>query len=41
MALLSKVNRERDATLILVTHNLALAVGAEQIVQIAEGKIRP
>lgn len=39
MALLLRVNRERGATLILVTHNLALAGEAEQVVQIADGVI--
>ena len=33
------VDRERDTTLILVTHNLALAEQAEQIVHIAHGAI--
>ncbi len=33
------VNRERGTTLILVTHNLALAGQAEQIVHIAHGAI--
>ena len=33
------VNRERNTTLILVTHNLALAEQAEQIVHIAHGTI--
>ena len=33
------VNRERGTTLILVTHNLALAEQAEQIVHIAGGEI--
>lgn len=33
------VNRERGTTLILVTHNLALAEQAEQIVHIAHGTI--
>jgi len=33
------VNRERGTTLILVTHNLALAEQAEQIVHIAAGEI--
>ncbi|KAF0096914.1 MAG: putative ABC transport system ATP-binding protein [Rhodospirillaceae bacterium] len=33
------VNRERGTTLILVTHNLALAEQAEQIVHIAHGAI--
>ena len=35
------VNRERGTTLILVTHNLALAGQAEQIVHIAHGAIVP
>jgi ABC-type lipoprotein export system ATPase subunit len=35
------VNRERGTTLILVTHNLALAQQAEQIVHIAHGMIVP
>ncbi len=35
------VNRERGTTLILVTHNLALAEQAEQIVHIAHGTIVP
>lgn len=35
------VNRERGTTLILVTHNLALAEQAEQIVHIAHGAIVP
>ncbi len=39
MALLMTVNRNRKTTLLLVTHNLALASEAEQIVQIADGKI--
>ncbi|MGH6937199.1 MAG: ABC transporter ATP-binding protein [Methylocella sp.] len=39
MALLVTVNRKRKTTLVLVTHNLALASDAEQIVQIADGKI--
>lgn len=33
------VNRERGTTLILVTHNLALAEQAEQIVHIAQGAV--
>jgi ABC-type lipoprotein export system ATPase subunit len=33
------VNRERGTTLILVTHNLALAEQAEQIVHIAQGSV--
>jgi ABC-type lipoprotein export system ATPase subunit len=36
---LMAVNRERGATLILVTHNLALAEQAEQIVHIANGAV--
>lgn len=36
---LMAVNRERGTTLILVTHNLALAEQAEQIVHIAHGAI--
>ncbi|MGQ0445904.1 MAG: ABC transporter ATP-binding protein [Beijerinckiaceae bacterium] len=39
MALLLNVNRERGTTLLLVTHNLALAGEAEQVVQIADGAI--
>jgi ABC-type lipoprotein export system ATPase subunit len=39
MALLMNVNRKRKTTLVLVTHNLALASEAEQIVQIADGTI--
>jgi ABC-type lipoprotein export system ATPase subunit len=35
------VNRERGTTLVLVTHNLALAEQAEQIVHIAHGAIVP
>jgi ABC-type lipoprotein export system ATPase subunit len=35
------VNRERKATLVLVTHNLALAQQARQIVHIANGRIVP
>jgi len=35
------VNRERKATLLLVTHNLALAEQAKQIVHIANGRIVP
>jgi ABC-type lipoprotein export system ATPase subunit len=36
---LMAVNRERGTTLVLVTHNLALAEQAEQIVHIANGAI--
>ena len=39
MALLLNVNCERKTTLVLVTHNLALASEAEQVVQIADGAI--
>jgi len=35
------LNRERKATLLLVTHNLALAEQARQIVHIANGRIVP
>jgi ABC-type lipoprotein export system ATPase subunit len=35
------VNRERKATLLLVTHNLALAEQARQIVHIANGRVMP
>jgi ABC-type lipoprotein export system ATPase subunit len=35
------VNRERGATLLLVTHNLALAEQARQIIHIANGRIVP
>ena len=41
MALLLNINRERGTTLILVTHNLALASEAEQVVHIADGAIVP
>ncbi|MEP9376395.1 ABC transporter ATP-binding protein [Aquabacter sp. CN5-332] len=41
MALLDRVNRERGTTLILVTHNLALAAQAQQVVQIADGAMVP
>jgi ABC-type lipoprotein export system ATPase subunit len=41
MALLLNVNHERGTTLILVTHNLALASEAEQVVQIADGAVVP
>ncbi|WP_036263771.1 ABC transporter ATP-binding protein [Methylocapsa aurea] len=41
MALFLSVNRERGTTLMLVTHNLALASEAEQVVQIADGAIVP
>jgi ABC-type lipoprotein export system ATPase subunit len=35
------VNRERNAMLLLVTHNLALAEQARQIIHIANGRIVP
>ncbi|MCB4771568.1 ABC transporter ATP-binding protein [Ancylobacter sp. Lp-2] len=41
MALLRAVSRDRRTTLVLVTHNLALAAEAEQIVHIANGVIVP
>jgi ABC-type lipoprotein export system ATPase subunit len=41
MALLLRVNRTSGATLVLVTHNLALAAQADQVVQIADGMIAP
>lgn len=41
MALLREVSRARQTTLVLVTHNLALASQAEQIVQIADGVVVP
>lgn len=39
MALLMNINRKRKTTLLLVTHNLALASEAEQIVHIADGTV--
>lgn len=39
MAELLRVNRESGTTLVLVTHNLALAVQAQQVVHIANGMI--
>jgi ABC-type lipoprotein export system ATPase subunit len=41
MALLLKVNRERGTALMLVTHNLALASEAAQVVHIVDGAIVP
>ncbi|MDR6951227.1 ABC-type lipoprotein export system ATPase subunit [Ancylobacter sp. 3268] len=41
MALLQAVSHERRATLVLVTHNLALAAEARQVVHIADGVIVP
>jgi predicted ABC-type transport system involved in lysophospholipase L1 biosynthesis ATPase subunit len=37
MVMLTSINRDRKTTLLLVTHNLALASEAEQIFQIANG----
>jgi ABC-type lipoprotein export system ATPase subunit len=39
MAQLLRANREDGVTLVLVTHALALAAGADQVVQIADGTI--
>lgn len=39
MSELRRINREAGATLILVTHNLALAAEAQQVVHIANGMI--
>ena len=41
MAQLLRANREEGVTLVLVTHALALAAEADQVVQIADGKIVP
>lgn len=41
LELLRRLQRERGTTLILVTHNLALAAEAEQLVQIADGRVAP
>jgi ABC-type lipoprotein export system ATPase subunit len=41
MAQLLRVNREEGVTLVLVTHALALAAEADQVVQIADGTIVP
>lgn len=41
MALLLDVSRRRGATLLLVTHSLALAAEAEQVVQIIDGALAP
>lgn len=41
MTLLVGTRRERGTTLVLVTHNLALAAGAEQVIHIADGRIVP
>jgi ABC-type lipoprotein export system ATPase subunit len=39
MALLMNIHRKRQTSLLLVTHNLALASEAEQIVHIADGAV--
>jgi ABC-type lipoprotein export system ATPase subunit len=39
MAALGRVNREHGATLVLVTHNLALAETADQVVHVADGMV--
>ena len=39
MAALGRVNREHAATLVLVTHNLALAETADEVVHVADGMI--
>jgi len=39
MAALRRVNREHGTTLVLVTHNLALAETADQVVHIADGRV--
>ncbi len=41
MAQLLRANREEGVTLVLVTHALGLAAEADQVVQIADGKIVP
>lgn len=41
MAELVRINRERRTTLVLVTHNLALAALAGMVVHIADGRIAP
>jgi ABC-type lipoprotein export system ATPase subunit len=41
MAQLLRANREDGVTLVLVTHSLALAAEADQVVQIADGTIVP
>jgi predicted ABC-type transport system involved in lysophospholipase L1 biosynthesis ATPase subunit len=39
MALFRDLNRELGATLVLITHNLALAEGADRVFHVANGKI--
>jgi ABC-type lipoprotein export system ATPase subunit len=41
MAELLRINRTSGTTLVLVTHNLALAAQAEQVLQIADGVLAP
>jgi ABC-type lipoprotein export system ATPase subunit len=41
MATLLRISREGGTTLVLVTHNIALAAVAQQVVQIADGVIAP
>jgi len=41
MELLLKINRQRGTTLILVTHNLALAAEAQKVIHMAGGTIAP
>lgn len=41
IALLGRVHRERGTTLLLVTHNLALAAQADEVIHIADGMIVP
>lgn len=41
LALLRQLQRARGTTLILVTHNLALAAEAEQVVHIVDGQVAP
>lgn len=39
MALFRDLNRDLGATLVLITHNLALAANADQVIHVANGKI--
>lgn len=39
MALLSKVNREKQVTMILITHNLDLAKTAQRMMRMKQGRI--
>jgi len=41
MARLLRTNRDDGTTLLLVTHNLALAAEADEVVQIVDGTIVP